>query len=46
MRLSEWRYDLFISYTKLEENGISAGGINETTFQYVHDEALGNLNGL
>jgi hypothetical protein len=42
----EWKYDLYRSYAKLENHGTDQGKLDESAFQYVHDEALGNLNGL
>jgi hypothetical protein len=38
-----WRYGLYMAYTNLEKNKIREGKLDESVFEYVHDDALRNL---
>jgi hypothetical protein len=41
-----WRFNLLNAYKNLEQNRIDVGQLDESTFEYVHDEALHHLDAL
>ncbi|KAF9520925.1 hypothetical protein BS47DRAFT_1481235 [Hydnum rufescens UP504] len=41
-----WRFHLLNAYKNLEQNRVDVGQLDESTFEYVHDEALHHLNAL
>jgi hypothetical protein len=44
--LYKWRYNLYLAYSNLEKNRIDEGRLDQSIFQYVHDEALSHLDPL